>query len=237
MQVDPEPDDSDALWHHETGLSALLLRPLEQRLRLPRTYIMSLKLEPSDWVFIAKLGLLVEAALTEYLVLELGRPETYEHLSGTDQAKRLKLAGVLGLLEDDDRALLQMLSEVRNAFVHKLENLNRPLSEYVAGLSVSRKNQIATLLVGADVLKSIKANGGDFLEILPERFRDLLLTGAVLPLITISARHNSRMSDQERAEWQAANPVEIAVTATLPPMTVSMQIDVTPPPSDETSHG
>jgi hypothetical protein len=58
-------------------LRAVLLVALEKRLGLPQGYIMSLHSEPSDWASIVKLGVLVEATLTEYIVLELGNPKLF----------------------------------------------------------------------------------------------------------------------------------------------------------------
>jgi len=214
--------------HPETGLLAILLRPLETRLKLPQGYLMSLGLEPSDWVFIVKLGLLVEAALTEYLVLEIGRAETYEHVSGLDQSKRLKLAGVLGLLTKGDRSMLQMLSEVRNEFAHRIENLQRPLSVYISELSQRRRNQIAAVLLLPEVLKESKSSEG-FDAAFATNFRSILLNTVVLPLITISAKHNSQLVAQERAKWQAEQP-RIGHFAFRPPGQTS-DLEIGPAPS------
>lgn len=88
----------DELSNFHDGLRTLLLRPVEARLKVPHSTILLLLQESTEWVCISKLGLLVEAALTEYLVLELGRPDAYEHISGSDQAKRLTLADAPGML-------------------------------------------------------------------------------------------------------------------------------------------
>jgi hypothetical protein len=96
-------DSYDALGHPITGLRAIMLRSLEARLKLPQAYIMSLHEEPSDWVSIVKLALLVEATLTTYIVLELKNPKLFEHISNSENSKRLKLAETLGLISKADR--------------------------------------------------------------------------------------------------------------------------------------
>lgn len=196
--TEPMESDDDVA----RGIREVLLIGLEKRLKLPKGYVMGLAEEESDWVFIAKLGLLVEASLTEYLVAELRRPETYEHVSAIDQSKRLRLAQLLGILSKADYNLLLMLAEVRNAFVHRLENLTKPLASYIAGLSNDRKTQIAIALLGAETREAIKKNGGNVNETLPSVFRSLLHAQSVLPLITISTRQDNKERQLERAAWE-----------------------------------
>jgi hypothetical protein len=201
-----ELESDDALNHPVTGLRALMLRTLEQRLKLPQAYIMSLHEEPSDWVFIVKLALLVEATLTEYIVLELGKPALYEHMSNTENSKRLQLAVTLGLLEKQDRGMLMMLAEVRNAFAHQVVNLNRTLADYIRELPLERKKEIVGHLMGPHGKKQLKEANIDTADWLPDQFRGAILDLAVLPLITMSLSHSRRERDQERAKWESATP-------------------------------
>jgi hypothetical protein len=83
--LDPNTEDGTI-----SGLQKVLLRTLEDRLKLPQAYIVSLHEEPSDWVAIVKLALLVESTLTEYIVLELGNPKLAEYVSNSENSKRLK---------------------------------------------------------------------------------------------------------------------------------------------------
>lgn len=185
-----------------------LLEPLEQRLGLPGGTYLGLVFEQSDWVLIGKLGLIVEAALTSFLVLELNKPETYEHISTLSQAQRLKLARTLGILTKDDHSVLQLLASVRNSFVHNLENFRKSLDEHFVGLSAQRRREIAVVLLGSEEVKAKEARNEDGGTIFPHTFKLLLMRQVVLPLITMSARHNDRVQREERAAWEAATPVK-----------------------------
>ncbi len=203
------PDENegvdDALNHPVTGLRAILLRGLEERLKLPQAYIMSLHEEPSDWVSIVKLALLVEATLTECIVLELGNPKLFEHISNSENSKRLKLAETLGLISKLDRNLLSMLAEVRNDFAHQVVNLTRSLSAYISELSLQRQKEITGHLIGANGKQQLKEAGIDVREWLPNAFRSMLINSVILPLISMSTLHNIRERDEERAAWEQAN--------------------------------
>jgi hypothetical protein len=190
----------------KTGLSAILLRGLEERLKVPQGYILSLRDEGTDWEYIVKLALLVEAALTEYIVAEIGRPEVYEHISNSEQSKRLTLAVVLELITEDDRELLLTVAEVRNAFAHRVVNLHRTLEEYLLEQQRSRLVQIAKRILGKDGVVEMKKAGIDLAEWVPSVFRTALINAAVLPLISMSMSRHIKERDEERKAWKAANP-------------------------------
>lgn len=201
-----DEDADDALNHPVTGLRAIMLRALEERLKLPQAYIMSLHEEPSDWVSIVKLALLVEATLTEYIVRELGNPKLFEHISNSENSKRLKLAETLGLISKADRHLLSMLAEVRNDFAHQVVNLTRPLSAYIGDLPLQRQKEIAGHLIGADGKQQLRKAGIDVPEWLPDAFRSALINSVVLPLISMSMLDDIRERDKEKAAWAQATP-------------------------------
>ncbi len=202
-----QSEDTDALLNHPvTSLRAIMLRTLEERLKLPQAYIMSLHEEPSDWVSIVKLALLVEATLTEYIVLEMGNPKLFEHISNSENAKRLKLAETLELINKADRNLLNMLAEIRNDFAHQVVNLTRPLSAYIRELPAQRQKEIAGHLLGVDGKQQLRNAGIPERNWLPDVFRSMLIDSVVLPLISMPMGHDIRERDKERAAWERATP-------------------------------
>ena len=57
------------------------LANIESRLGIPAGFIQSLFSESSDWEFIVKLSVLIEAAVTRSIVTKLGNPAVFDHFS------------------------------------------------------------------------------------------------------------------------------------------------------------
>lgn len=214
----------------QSGLSAILLRDLETRLRIPPGYILSLRDQGSDWEYIVKLALLVEAAMTEYIVDELGNPKVYDHISNSEQSKRLKLAFELGLITKSDKDLLLTVAEVRNAFAHRVVNLHRTLETYLVELPRDRRKEIAKRILGDEGAAAMRAAKVDLSDWLPSEFRKALINAVVLPLISMSMSRSVKERDKKREAWQAANPSkELArIRFNLPP---DPSIQIGPPPN------
>lgn len=106
---------------------------IEKDLTIPKGFFWSL-LKEDDWSFIIKLHSLIEAAVTHLLVKEIAMPELENifanlELSNYRTGKMVFLKD-LGLLKPYHK-YVQVLSEIRNDFVHNISNVTLSLKEYL----------------------------------------------------------------------------------------------------------
>ena len=93
------------------------------------------------------LSVICEAALTHMLVLAVGNAQLYEHFSDLTQSRRLELAKQLGILSDADRHTLGAISQVRNSFAHRVENLTGSLRDYFLSRPQEQKINLLSKLI------------------------------------------------------------------------------------------
>ena len=95
-------------------------------------------LEEDDWSMIIKSHALIESMLTELIVSRTEESELkviVERLPISDsQIGKLSIAKEYKLLSKEQRAFIRRLSELRNWIVHKFENIDFRLDEYVTTL-------------------------------------------------------------------------------------------------------
>jgi hypothetical protein len=110
----------------------LLVQRMETALGLPPGFSRAL-LEEDDWSFIIKLHAVLEAAVTIALIEHLGGTSTLREpdksVARLSMRSKIALSLSLGVFEDAQRVFLTNLSELRNSFVHRLENITVSLSE------------------------------------------------------------------------------------------------------------
>ncbi|WP_180188396.1 hypothetical protein [Achromobacter insuavis] len=111
----------------EAKIMNIALKDLEMENKLPAGYFTELRMSDSDWDFIVKIGLVLEALIARAVALEIGRPLTYNKLNKETHHDRLMLAHKKGLVDKVELRMLKTIAELRNAFVHRLENLTRSL--------------------------------------------------------------------------------------------------------------
>jgi len=124
-----------------------LLASLERRIGIPEGFFWSLSREENDWAYVVKLSVICEAALTHMLVLAVGNAQLHEHFSDLPQSRRLELAKQLGILSNADRHTLAAISQVRNSFAHRVENLTGSLRDYFISRAQEQKIDLLSKLV------------------------------------------------------------------------------------------
>ncbi len=100
-------------------------------------------LEGDDWSMIIKSHALVESLVTELIVSITEEPvlkSTIERLPLSDeQIGKIKIAKDYELLTSSQRTFIKKISELRNNLVHKFENIDFNLSEYITTLDKNQK--------------------------------------------------------------------------------------------------
>jgi len=104
-----------------------------KEMKLPATFLLDLYREKNDWSFIIKLHALIEGVSTQLLLSDLsderlGDVIAHLEMSNTRTGK-IAFLKALGLVDRDDRAYIAALSELRNALVHRIENVNFSLDD------------------------------------------------------------------------------------------------------------
>ena len=100
-------------------------------------------LKEDDWSFIIKIHALYEAAITSLILNKLGQPTLENFISklelGDRNRGKLKLSKELDLLGSDERKFIYALSEIRNSFVHNVNNTYVDLGQYFNNLSKEKR--------------------------------------------------------------------------------------------------
>lgn len=150
---------------------------------------MQLRDEATDWEFIVKLSVLVEASVTRTLVSVSQNDLMEDHFDSLTQSSRLRLCKSLGVLSDVEVKILEALSSVRNRFVHRIDNLFKTLHEFVDALPNQRKVELANSLLIRDVSGRVKES--DDLDWIGRSFRVLIFDAVALSLAVLSNKETS----------------------------------------------
>ncbi len=104
---------------------------------LPPDFVLALAQE-SDWSLIIKLHAVFEAVIASLIVKQLKTPDVEEVVSHLDfnnvKSGKVAFARALGLIDSREVAFLSGLSELRNALVHDIKNVQFNLREHVRSL-------------------------------------------------------------------------------------------------------
>lgn len=210
--------DKPASMEFETRIANVVLKDLERENKLPPGYLMDLWNADSDWDFIVKLSLVLEALLTRAIVLKAGPSLTYEHVSKKRQSERLKTAKRLGLVDEAELKMLFSISEIRNDFVHRIENLLRPLSEYFQELVLAQQEEIAKSFLGAGIPGKLgDMNDQSAVDRFPNSFRHTALHALLPTLLKLGYSHDIQRREKEYSDWRAGQ--ERRLGRPLPPRT------------------
>lgn len=105
-------------------------------------------LDEDDWSFVIKLHALIEALITSLLVFHFNEKKLSGIFSRIELSNKTtgKLAFMkeLDLLSDEDIKFIFSLSELRNKFVHNIENCSVTLRDWIGQLD---KNQIRNFAI------------------------------------------------------------------------------------------
>jgi hypothetical protein len=120
----------------------LFLEELEQEIGIPAGFFDKL-IDDDDWTFVIKLHSLIEAAMTHYITEKLGEPQLRDFISRIDLSHstmgRLAIAKAISALEKDHRRFIKLLSEMRNSFVHDVQNVSTTIIEFLDEMPKSRR--------------------------------------------------------------------------------------------------
>lgn len=103
-------------------------------------------LEEDDWTFVIKAHALIETAVTEMLVQQLGEVELTRIIEllplSDNRTGKIAVAKQLKLLDDRQRRFIRFFSELRNSLVHRLDNLAFTFENYVSTLETNQKRSL-----------------------------------------------------------------------------------------------
>jgi hypothetical protein len=122
------------------------LRRREVHLGLPNGLLLRLLESPDDWTFVLRLHALVEAAVEHLIVTGIGKPAITDFIGrlpiAGGRAGKARLGRDLGLFDAADTALIEGLSELRNAYAHEVQMVDVGLVDYFDGLNNERRVKI-----------------------------------------------------------------------------------------------
>lgn len=142
-----QDDESEPDWERRDWLR---IAELESRLGVRAGFLRTLLHDESDWSFLVRLQVFIEGALAHAVAAELGRPELEAFFGALPLRPNYGLAALareLDLISEDQRKQLDKLSDVRNAFAHKLVNVDRTLAEYISSMNDEAVTGLARALV------------------------------------------------------------------------------------------
>lgn len=120
------------------------LARIEAKLGIPNGYYLSLRQDGTDWEFAIKLVVLLEAALGRVIAEHLHNPAINDHCESLNMGGRtgkVALAKALGIIGETERRTFFALTEIRNAFAHRVENIAGNLQDFGARLEPRRLEQ------------------------------------------------------------------------------------------------
>jgi len=134
-----ESQQADELLERHGAAVADAIVELEARLGVKSHFLRELQSDPSDWGFLVRLTVFVQAAIAHAVAHELERPELEGYLGKMNLNGRhgglVSLAHQLEVVSKRDVRFIDALSEVRNRFAHRLENIDSNLSTFANSLS------------------------------------------------------------------------------------------------------
>lgn len=129
----------DKILQREAAAMFSAVAVLESRLGIESGFLFKLKRDSSDWSFLVRLAIFIQAALAHAVAHALGRAELEDYCARMNLNARhgglVALAQQLGVIGTGDVAYIDGVSELRNRYAHQLENINRPLPAFIASLS------------------------------------------------------------------------------------------------------
>lgn len=173
----------------------------EKKFNLPDGFFDGL-LKEDDWSFIIKIHSFVEAICTDALIYHFGENNLRVTLSqlelGNPKVGKIAFLEEVGLITSKQKRVIMELSKLRNAYVHRIDDVSKPLTDKFSELDRNQRNNFLAAfpnygaefcIVAKDFLK-MKKNLG-----LKEKLR----------LETLS---NYEISDKQN---DIGNPIDIKV--------------------------
>lgn len=117
-------------------------KKLCNQLEISEDFILNIYKEENSWSFISKLAQLIEGIFTKFIIIRLNEPVIYDSISAMQQATRLNLALDLELISKEQKELFLTIAEIRNSYIHNIQNVEITILNYLNSLKKDRLNQI-----------------------------------------------------------------------------------------------
>jgi hypothetical protein len=176
------------------------LGDISRTLGLNQQVILDLIDEPSDWSFVIKLAVIVEAALTQAIASRLDTTELQQHLNRLSVGGRtgkIQLASDLGMLGPKSVARLKSIASLRNIFAHDVSVIGLSLGVYFESLPKQENLRFLAVLLGIDG----KEQSSSTAVISAETARHIVWVASVLSLLDLSHAYKSNANAQR---WRDA---------------------------------
>ena len=189
------------------------LAGIEQKLGVPEGFTRSLANEGTDWEFAVKLVVLLEAALTKVIAAHLHNEAVARHvqrLNLNGRSSKVSLAQDLGILTKAEAKAMLALSEIRNAFAHRVENISGDLVQFAKAMPEQERASFvkAGLMVPDEMINNVKflwREESFYLHLRPLMWS---ICESLLAVLATQDEHAAR--ERRRREWleQAAKAGE-----------------------------
>jgi len=176
------------------------LADIEQTLGLREQVFLDLIDEPSDWSFVVKLAVIVEAALTQAIASRLDTTELQQHLNRLSVGGRtgkIQLASDLEIIGPKASARLKSIASLRNVFAHDISVIGLSLGAHVESLPKSTNMHLAVTLLGIDG----KEQSPSSVPISKQEARHILWVAGVISLLDLSRAYKNNTNAQR---WRNA---------------------------------
>ena len=176
------------------------LGDISRTLGLSEQVVLELIDEPSDWSFVVKLAVIVEAALTQAIASRLDTTELQQHLNRLSVGGRtgkIQLASDLGIIGPKAAARLKSIASLRNVFAHDVSVIGLSLGMHIESLPNSENFRLSATLLGVDG----KEPSSSLAAIAAEDARHVVWVAGVLSLLDMSNAYRSNANAQR---WRDA---------------------------------
>ena len=165
-------DQADALL--QTSLTTI-----QERLHAHLDFVTELR-EGDDWSFVIKAQALLEACITEAILVRLGDDRIKKIVETMplvgNNASKLQFAKDLGLMNASQRRFVKKLATLRNHLAHRVEYVNFKFPEYIASLDKSERKDWQESIVWFEQTPSAREQ---WQEIALKQPRSAVLMGAI----------------------------------------------------------
>jgi len=180
------------------------LASIERKLGVPEGFTRSLGHDGTDWEFAVKLMVLLEGALTKVIAAHLHNGAVEKHIQRLNlngRSSKVALAQDLGILTKAEAKAMQALSEIRNAFAHRVENISGDLVQFAKAMpEADRANFVKTgLMVPEEIVDDVEFlwQGESFYL----HLRMLMWSIGETLLATLATQDEHATRERRRREW------------------------------------
>jgi hypothetical protein len=154
MKADDSLTDGDDLrLHVRSAVPDPELEQIESGLGVSAGFVKALLDEPSDWGFLIKLAVVVEAALAQVICDHIGIEQIGTHVDKLPiggRTGKIQMAADLNLIGSATQARLNAIAALRNAFAHRIDVVELSLEQHIATLPSEEAVRIAQRLLTTD---------------------------------------------------------------------------------------